>query len=144
MKAHIAIFATVLSLAAGAAQADYLARNGMIAVGNPARAGYVEVFQRALAGPSDYWCAAGEYVRNAAHQPGTTRMYIVRGLGPSQVRRGRSAVVFSFVKYDDIPTMSDAEKGYSVSDSKPGYNLSAGHATAFCSDSLKKFRRYGF
>lgn len=144
IRAIAAVLALATGLAAGAANADYIARNGMRAVGNPERAGYFEVFQRALAGPADYWCAAGAYVRYAAGQHNTTRIYVVRGLGPSQVRSGRSAVVFSFVKYDDIPDLSDADQGYSVSVKRPGYNLSAAHGTAFCDDSVKMFRRHGF
>ena len=129
---------------ATAAAADFLARNGMRAAANPARAGYFEVFQRALAGPSDYWCAAGEYVRYGVKEHNTTRVYVVRGPAPSQVRPGRTSVLYSFVKYDDIPDMSDAEKGYSVSITKPGYHLSAAHGTAFCQASVRRFRRMGF
>ena len=34
--------------------------------------------------------------------------------------------------------------GYSVSIDKPGYNLSAGHSTAFCRASIRRFRGRGF
>lgn len=142
-KLAAVIAAAILSLAATASSADYWARNNMFAVGNPDRPGYFEVFQKATAGPSDYWCAAGEYVRWGVNQRNTTRIYVVRGIGPSLVRAGRNSVIFSFVPYDEIPQLSDAEKGYSVSISKPGYNLSAGHGTAFCQQSIRRFVQKG-
>lgn len=146
MSKPIAILITwafVFGVVASTAHADYWARNRMIAVGNPDRPGVFEVFQKATAGATDYFCAAGEYTRYSAHQHNTTRIYVVRGLGPSEVRPGRHSVIFSYVKYDDIPDMSDAEKGYSVSIKKPGYNLSAGHSTAFCQASVRRFARRG-
>ena len=144
MRSFIVGVAILAGCAATAARADFIARNGMTAAGNPARAGYFEVFQRALAGPSDYWCAAGEYARYGVGEHNTTRVYVVRGPGPSQVRPGRTSVIYSFVKYDDIPDLSEADKGYSVSVARPGYNLSAAHGTAFCRDSVRRFRRFGF
>ncbi|NDR59603.1 hypothetical protein [Aliiruegeria sabulilitoris] len=131
------------ALVASPASADFRARNWMLAAPNPTRAGYFEVFQKATAGPSDYWCAAGEFVRYGMRAHNTTRIYVVRGLGPSQARKGRHAVLFSYVKYDDIPDLSDKEKGYSVSISKPGYHLSAAHGSSFCRKSLQDFRMRG-
>ncbi|SDK30771.1 hypothetical protein [Aliiruegeria lutimaris] len=128
---------------ASSASADFVARNWMKAAPNPTRAGYFEVFQKATAGPSDYWCAAGEFVRYGLREHNTTRIYVVRGLGPSQARKGRHSVLFSYVKYDNIPDLSDKEKGYSVSISKPGYHLSAAHGSSFCRKSLQDFRKRG-
>ncbi|MFV0334114.1 MAG: hypothetical protein ACK5JR_08610 [Tropicimonas sp.] len=137
------VLALWLSVTATVAEADYLARNRMIAAGIPAKAGFFEVFQRATAGPPDYFCVAGEYVRYGLRLTASTDIYVVRGMGPSVTRPGRRSVVFSYVKYDDIPDMSAAEKGYSVSISRPGYFLSAGHSAAFCDASRRRFRRSG-
>ncbi len=138
------MLATLLSTGfATAANADYWARNRMRAADVPGQPGLFEVFQKATAGAPDYWCVAGEYTRYQLHQHNTTRIYLVRGLGPSLAWPGRKAVLFSYVKRDDLPDLSVAEKGYSVSIRKPGYHLSAGHSSAFCAKSVRRFMRRG-
>ncbi len=139
--AFLAVVGTLVSTVV--AHADFRARNRMIAVANPTRAGVFEVFQRATAGASDYWCTAGEYVRYSVGKTNTTRIYVVRGLGPSDARPGRTSVMFSYVPYDDVLPPEGSQQGYSVSVDKKGYNLSAGHGTAFCQQSVRRFQKRG-
>lgn len=63
---------------------------------------------------------------------------------PGLLRPCRNAVPFSFVRDEENPVMSEAAKGYSVSISRPGYNLGAGHGSAFCQESVRRFCRSGF
>lgn len=137
-----ALLALAMSLAAGAAQANFWASNRMEAAGIPAKAGYFEVFRLVGASARDYYCVAGEYIRYGKHLPASTDIYVVRGPGPSVTRPGRHSVIFSHVKYDDIPDVSEAEKGYSVSVSWPGFYLSAGHGAGYCNDSRRRFFRF--
>lgn len=143
MKPITGILALAVCLSGSVAQADYWARNRMAAATVPLRAGYFEVLQKATARPKDYFCAAGEYVRYGERLSNTLDIYVVRGLGPSITHPRRHSVIFSYVRYDDIPVMSAAEKGYSVTVSRPGFFLSAGHASAFCKSSVRWFRRNG-
>lgn len=141
---HLAwLLALATGLSASMAEAEFLARNRMSANPIPAKAGLFEVFQRATAGAPDYFCVAGEYVRFGKRLHASTDIYVLRGPGPSVTRPGRRSVIFSYVKYDDILDMTEGERGYSVSVSRPGYFLSAGHAAAFCEDSRRRFRRSG-
>lgn len=146
MGAEMKLAAGILvgCILASSANADYWARNRMRVAPIHDRAGYFEVFQFATAGSSDYWCAAGDFTWRGAGLHNTTRIYLVRKMGPSLSRPGRRSVVFSFVPYDDIPIMTEEEMGYSLSISRPGYNLSAGTGHSYCRKSLRKFRSRGF
>jgi hypothetical protein len=123
------------------AQATWRARNTMRVAPDPARPDTAAVISRAQAGPSDFWCAAGDYaVRRLGAAP-TDRVYILRGEGPSPVSFGRSAVTFTT---DPPPELADGprpgpETGYALSLETPGFNLRAAHARGYCPDSLRKF-----
>ncbi|PRY26036.1 hypothetical protein CLV78_101129 [Aliiruegeria haliotis] len=140
---RLALVALLCLGATSAVARMYWAENRMQAEANPARDGVFEVFQKATAGPSDYWCAAGDFVRWKKGQAGATRVYVMRGMGPSEVRPGRTSVIFTYVKYPEVAELSAAEQGYSVSISKVGYNLRASHGYAMCRDSIQRFRGRG-
>lgn len=86
--------AAALTLPAFAADGLFRAKNKM-QVGERAD-GVIEVggFPR-YAGLEDYWCAAGDYLYRAKRTPWQTKIYVVRGIGPSQVTGYRDAVLFT-------------------------------------------------
>lgn len=117
------------------------ARNTMQVAPDPARPNTAAVISRAQAGPSDFWCAAGDYaIRRLGASP-TDRVYILRGLGPSPVSFGRSAVTFTTDPPPDLVNgpRPGPEAGYGLSLDTPGFNLRAAQARGYCPDSLKKF-----
>ncbi|MDT0682838.1 hypothetical protein RM543_09085 [Roseicyclus sp. F158] len=139
------LLAAAFSLLAAPASADYIAYNRMIAAEDPTRAGVIEVYQKAGAGPVDYWCAAGDYARRAMGRDGSDRLYLLRPLGQSNAAPRRSSVAFTIVPYPEVDGGSRPGDGgsYSVPLDVVGYNLRTLHARAFCPDSLKRFRRLG-
>lgn len=119
-----------------------LAYNGMTTRSNPDKPGVFEVFQYARAGAPDYWCAAGDHVVRYMGQPQNTRIYVVRGLGPSQMVRGRRSVIFTIVPYGDLVELSQQDFGYSMTVDKPGYNHRAAHGRIQCRDS-RRWLKFG-
>ena len=62
---------------------------------NPLGPRSFETVGRTAASPREYWCAAADYAHRALGAAWTDRIYVVRGLGPSQTTGRRSAVQFS-------------------------------------------------
>lgn len=117
------------------------ARNTMQVAPDPGRPNTAAVISRAQAGPSDFWCAAGDYaIRRLGASP-TDRVYILRGQGPSPVSFGRSAVTFTTEPPPELANgpRPGPETGYGLSLDTPGFNLRAAQARGYCPDSLRKF-----
>ena len=87
-----------------------------------------EVLNEPGAGPRQYWCATGEWARRVLNVPVVTRIYIHRGLGPSDIAPGRSGVQFSL----EPPPGADTSTSYSLSIRRPGENISAAQALDYC------------
>ncbi|MFV0359923.1 hypothetical protein [Tropicimonas sp.] len=121
-----------------------VAYNGMTVLPDPEHAGVFEVLRYPMAGPIDYWCAAGDFVVNRMHKPQNTRIYIANGRAPSRLVRGRSAVTFTIVPYGDIAGLAGQDFGYSLSISKRGYNFLAGGGRGLCVQSRRRLMHWGF
>lgn len=91
-----------------------------------------EVVGRVGSGAANYWCGAGDYVRNYLRAPVVTRIYISRAIGPSVSTAGRKAVHFSLTPPKDVST----SPGYSLSVKAVGDNMTAAAAFQFCIDDI--------
>lgn len=101
--------------------------------------GVFEVHRKALAGPGDYWCAAGDFTKRFLRMPGNTRIYVLRGPGPALTWPGRRSVIFTVVETPRIADAAQQDFGYTLSVDKVGYNQIAAHGWAGCRDSRLKF-----
>ncbi len=95
-----------------------------------------EVIEARGEGPRGIWCAAADFAKSRLGSSGGTRLYIKSGRGPSVAAPGRKGVVFTT---DQARIDSKPSRGYSVSVTKVGYNLSVGHAYGFCQDYWEVF-----
>ncbi|QBF31219.1 hypothetical protein [Thalassococcus sp. S3] len=100
---------------------------------NPVGPATFEVINRPGKGPSDFWCAAGDFVRGRLSVPSNQRVYIVRGRGPSQTEPGRSAVIFSLQPPAGVDTVAAAQS-ITLSTDRIGDNLSVALAVQYCLD----------
>ncbi len=87
-----------------------------------------EVVGRVGSGATDYWCGAGDYVRNALGDTSVRRIYIWRGIGPSVNKPGFKAVQFALTP----PENADTSPGYSLSVKAVGDNLTSIAAFQYC------------
>jgi hypothetical protein len=99
-----------------------------------------EVLQYPRAWNTDYWCAAGDFVFRGLDLPPTTRIYLVRGPGPSRVHPGRKSAIFTMAPDAALAELGSQDQGYSLSITKAGYNLTAAHGRMKCRDSLRNLR----
>ncbi|MCE8009365.1 hypothetical protein [Aestuariivita sp.] len=106
---------------------------------NPITQTRFEVIQRAGAGASDFWCAAGDYARRvlgvAANQP----VYLVAGRDTAQTRTNRIAVTFSL---DAPPEAANfATKPLTLNLDAIGDSLRAAFAEQYCYGGLGDQRK---
>ena len=88
----------------------------------------IEVIGGAGSGPAQYWCGAGDYFRRVKGIGGAQRIYIWRGVGPSETQAGRAAVQFALT----APDGADTSTSYTLSMKRAGDNMSAGLAQQYC------------
>lgn len=121
-----------------AVAADYAAWNTMRVRADPERAGRFVVLRRALAGPADYWCAAGDYAVRRLDVPVTGRVYVVG--------RVTGGVLFTVVASDDVAGGRRPGEGgkFGLSLTETGFNLRAAHARLYCPDSLRRLAGFRF
>ena len=125
---------------AGAPASAWIAFNGMSTQTDPSRAGVFEVFHYPRAWSMDYWCAAGDHVFRGMGLRQNTRIYVVRGPGPSRIRPGRKSVIFTVAPDAEIAELSKQNQGYSLTIEKPGYNQTSAHGRTRCRDSRRNLR----
>lgn len=84
----------------------------------------------ALVGSSaaDFWCGAGDYTYAYKQMPGVQRIYIWRGLGPSETRPGKKSVQFAYAP----PPGADTSPTMALSYDDVGDNLRAAMAQQYC------------
>jgi len=128
----IAVASGFMMVNAGFAS-SFLASNGMRVVGDPSVNGRFEVPQHAGKGPSDYWCAAGEYVIQGLRMKTGTRIYLDQKLGTGNMGIGKSAG-YTVSPDANLNAIVEAQsKGLSMSTSKVGDNWPAEHSRSQCS-----------
>ncbi|UWR53858.1 hypothetical protein K4F84_04370 [Phaeobacter inhibens] len=104
----------------------------------PAGTGQFEVIGRAGALKSDYWCAAGDYVRKSLGLSWQTKIYAVDGIGASATTGARSAVRFTL---DPAAAGVTPFTGNWTGDIlTPGYAFRANAAYGKCEDWIFPFR----
>ena len=120
------IFAAALALSAmpGTAFA-WIASNGLIV--KPTGEASFEVPYRGESGQSEFWCAAGDYVRRALHLPGNTRIYRTS----SVPRRAGHGISFSLSSEGAQPSGLAVFGG--------GRGITATHARSLCVEGRKWF-----
>jgi hypothetical protein len=96
------------------------------------------VIPKALAGPSDFWCAAADYADRRLGHPPTGRVYI---LG----QRGR-APLFTIVAYPEVAEGRRPGEGgrFGLSLKEVGFNMQLAQARNYCRDSLRRMRGLRF
>lgn len=108
----------------------------------PISKGVFAVLNENSSGAADYWCAAGDYTRRQLRIPSAQKIYIWRGIGPSETHPGKKSVQFSLTP----PEKSDPSPGYSLSVKAVGDSLTSAAAYQYClGDGLyDPFRPRGF
>ncbi len=96
----------------------------------PVSNGVYEVVSEVGAGPTNYWCGAGDYAQRVLGAGSTDRVYIWQGIGPSVNRPGKKSVQFSLTP----PPGADTSTGYSVNVDRPGDNMNVSMAQNYCYD----------
>ena len=94
-----------------------------------------EVVEEHGAGPRQIWCAAAEHARDAARLPTAQRLYIARGLAPSELAGGRKTVRFSPTPVAAEGPRQDGPLTITLRD--VGASLSIGHALSYCDDRIE-------
>ncbi len=107
--------------------ATYRANNLLYVV--PITQDTFEVIEDRGAGPSDIWCSAADYAREAGLNGVRKRMYIVEPRGPSRTTPNAKGVIFTTNPDEDLKNTS---RSYSVSINRKGENLPIDHAYEFC------------
>lgn len=89
-----------------------------------------EVIARTAGSSADYWCGAGEYAHRVVNAPWTTRIYVLRGRGPSVTTGRRSAVQFTLdpAAAGVVPQ----PQGLIVDLLAPGYSMQVQLAVTYC------------
>ncbi|MCR9126803.1 MAG: hypothetical protein NXH82_11830 [Rhodobacteraceae bacterium] len=117
--------ACICALATAAPAWAYRAENYHLV--NPVGPETFEVIGRAGSGPTQYWCAAGDYALRVLGAAPQTRIYITGPVGPSATRPGARAVTFSLAAPDTV-----APQRYDLSVRRTGDALSAIFARQYC------------
>lgn len=128
----IATLATLAVLAMATSASAYRTKAGMIAVADPSASGVFEVYKKPGAGPSEYWCAAGDFAMRGLGLSGSTRLYILRGPGPASTDPRRTAVRFTYAPGSDVMAAAQGVQGNSLSITRAGSNLPAAHGRSLC------------
>lgn len=95
--------------------------------------GVFEVVGRIGDGAADYWCGAGDYASRYLRAAAVERLYIWKGIGPSQSAPGKKAVQFAF----RAPEGSNTTPGLSLSVKAVGDNMTVSSAIQYCFDRIK-------
>lgn len=120
-----AVIAALMATQANAA--TFRAENGVIVV--PVPNGFSVTGDAGL-GARGMWCAAADYARSREGAGNGQRLYVAEGRTPRQGQR--SPVTFTLDPTGLTPS-SITILGTSLT--RPGANLSVGHAYGFCADS---------
>lgn len=101
-----------------------------------------EVVSEVGASAADYWCGAGDFVRNSMRAGATQRIYIHRGLGPSLTRPGKKGVHFTLIP----PQNADTTPALTLSVKAVGDNMTSAMAYQYCLNNnlLDPFPRRGW
>ncbi|HSG57543.1 MAG TPA: hypothetical protein VLA45_18985 [Paracoccaceae bacterium] len=100
-----------------------------------------EVVEEHGAGPRQIWCAAAEHARDVLRIPTAQRLYIARGLAPSDLADGRKTVRFSPAPVAAEGPRRDGQ--YTITLRDVGASLSIGHALSYCDDRIEDlFHRF--
>lgn len=99
---------------------------------NPIDGTTFEVIRSARSGPSEVWCAAGDYARSVLGLSGNARIYIAKGPSNSVTRPGRISFRFS----STVPPGVDpnAPKPLTLDLKRVGDNLSVIAAWMYCTN----------
>lgn len=97
-----------------------------------------EVVGRPGSGAREFWCAAGDYLIRSG-TASNTRLYLVRGRGPSVSQPGKKAV--QFTTDPAAAGVTPTEPGLVLNVSQVGDNLSAAAAHEYCFASISKSLR---
>ena len=87
-----------------------------------------EVLNEVGSGGVDYWCGAGDFARQVMGTAAAQRIYIWRGIGPSETRAGRKSVQFSLT----APQGADTTPGLTLSIKHVGDNMTSALAYQYC------------
>jgi hypothetical protein len=130
MKRPILAVGLVAALLSGAAPAQaYIATNGLLV--QPESATTFNVPFRGRSGVSEFWCAAGDYVRNFLNMPAGTRIFRLS----EPPRRGGEGIRFSLSGEG-----AASSTGLSIVSSGPRGSVSASTAFALCPPPFGRFR----
>jgi len=121
-------FVLILALAAAAPASAFTAQNGLVV--EPKGDGFT-VPWRGLSGPSDFWCAAGDYAIRALRINPTE---IVYRASPTK-RKSGDAVTFTL-----DPAKAVEKTGLLILGAKGG-GITAGHAQSLCDN--RRFKSGG-
>ncbi len=125
---------SLAALPAMAGAQSFTAENRLVVV--PLNGGQFEVIEARGEGPRGIWCAAADFARDRLGVPGTERVYISRGRGPSVSGARRKTVIFT----SDPDVLSRPPfQSVSLSTDQIGMGLPVNHAHQFCKDYLLDF-----
>ncbi|MGJ8585971.1 MAG: hypothetical protein ACSHXD_17915 [Marinosulfonomonas sp.] len=128
-----------VSTTVGQSRGDFIARGPMVVVPDPNVPGRFEVLRTAGQGPSDYWCAAGQFVIERSHLRPGTRIYVDQPMGPGKIGRGQS-VGFTTSPSAALKATADAhDNGLSMSIDEVGENWGAEHGRTQCKSQVGFF-----
>ncbi|MDX2483653.1 MAG: hypothetical protein QNK42_08325 [Pseudodonghicola sp.] len=122
----VALAALLLALPI-CAQAVPAGRNMRV---NPVDAAVFEVIAPTAAPGGDYWCGAADYARRVLGADWSTRVYIVRGRGPSVTTQRRTAVQFTV--QPEVAGVQPIAPVFVMNMMKPGDNMSVTQALSYC------------
>lgn len=133
VKFVFALAFTGLVAAFAAPAAAFTAINGL-QVNPAAERGAFDVISRGGSGPSQIWCAAGQYARHALGVRPGARIYVSQPTARNAKLGGRKATRFTVLPNAALkagPRPGDGGN-YSASVSKAGFSLRTAHAETFC------------
>lgn len=128
MRLFLSAIALCVLPSLGAAQV-FEAQNRLLVV--PLKGDRFEVIEARGEGPRGIWCAAADYAADRLGMSRSTRVYILRGRGPSVGAAGRKSVVFTT---NPAILPQGPSQSVSLSTSQVGVGLPVNHARQFCRD----------
>jgi len=123
--------------------ATWRASNGMIVVADATRATGFSVVSQPRAGPSDFWCAAGDYAERRLGARPVTPVFIAEGRVPSPLSWGRFAVSFALEDPGAPVPEPSGLRAVLLPIDTPGVSVSAAQGRSFCRDSRRRMRHAG-
>lgn len=120
---------------------SFLAQNDLQVIADPANPGQFEVLTEGGNGGPDYWCSAGDYAQRRLGAGATTRVFLVKPYGRSQIRSSRNSVGYSINPSAGVLNQSALNSGrITMSMNKIGENYTTAHARNVCDKmSLNRF-----